>query len=104
MQLEKNAEGHYVISEEEYENVVSLCKRIYTATKDLNVLDPKRKFTSSERYPTVEELKEHQIRARFELYFPYLVYYEDVFQSTDPEFRRTREYIADILYDMMEMT
>lgn len=101
--MTKNKDGRYEITESEYEHIVSLCEQIMKNTKDEKLMDYKMKFSNSAFYPTIEELMTHDIKDNFELYFPYLVYYQDVFNCDDYEFHKSQEYIANLLYDMLDI-
>jgi hypothetical protein len=101
--MHKNKEGRYEITESEYNRIVSICERIMKDTNDESLMDTKKKFTNSEFYPTIEELMTHDIEGNFELYLPYLVYYQDVFTCDERAFRETQKYIADLLYDTLDI-
>ena len=104
IKLSKNDSGKYEITESEYERVVSVCKVIYKNTNNAFLYDSKKKkFSNSDIFPTIKELESHDVREKFELYFPYLVYYLEVYECAEPEFRKTTEYIADLFFDMLEM-
>ena len=103
IKLKKRKSGNYWIKESEYEKVVEICRNIYNNVNSQEYLDPRMRFVQSDRFPTVEDLQTHDYKGNFQTYFPYLVYYQDVYESDDPEFKKSVQYIADILYDMVEI-
>lgn len=102
--LKRLESGKYAISWDEYNHVVDICEKIKDNTDSPKVYDNKIKFTQSNAWPSVEALANHEIEEQFELYFPYLVYYLDVYSSDDPEYKRTEKYIQQLFDEYLEIT
>ena len=62
-------------------------------------------FTEADNYPTVETLKAHRVSEHLREFLPYLVFYYNPksFDSNDAEFKRTKDYIAQLFNEYLDI-
>ena len=58
---------------------------------------------AAERYPTLKELKEHDVKMNLRKYFPYLILYREVYETDEEAFYEARQYIDDLFDDYVEI-
>ena len=93
--IKMNKAGQVILSFEDYMAIIALCEKIdenyYASSAGM-----KLRFTQRNCWPSVEEMKAHHVEERLDRYLPYLIYYGDVYQSTEPSFKETEAYIKDL--------
>lgn len=95
-------DGKIHMSFNEYEKIVKICKKIDENTKDEQLYDQKLKFTNKEHWPTVADIMAHDVEGKLPQYFPYLVYYAEVYDNQEPGFKETKKYINRLLCKYVE--
>lgn len=93
------------ISKSEYDTMVANAKRIQEYTDDANEARTVMKFTDRNNFPTVEEMKQHDVIHNLRKYLPFLIYYhtQEVFASDVEELERSKEYINEVLSEFLEI-
>lgn len=56
-----------------------------------------------ERYPTLEELRDHDVIHNLRQYLPYLVLYREVYETDEDEFYEARQYIDEVIENYVEI-
>lgn len=95
------------VAQRDYNLMVKKARAIQKLADDRASLRTAVKFTGRNRFPTVEQLEEHDVANHMRSFLPFLVYYREpqVFYSDDSEFERTREYLNnlfDLCVDIVE--
>ena len=91
--------GQAVVSQDEYDYMTAIGRKVLEDFNDSSLFDYKRKFITMNSYPTVAELEAHHVADNLKKYLPYLAFYADVYESDEAEFKKTKAYIRHLLYD-----
>ena len=86
-----------VITKKQYAQYLKACRRVDAAYDDHRLDAKKIRFTTKHQYPTVADLKLHKVEEHFEEYFPYLLYYENIYETEKDDFRFARAYIKILM-------
>ena len=90
-------DGKLHMSFEDYMKIVQICEKIDENTKSKQLYDQKQKLSNKENPPTVSDMIIHDVEGKLPQYFPYLVYYSEVYDNPNPEFKETKNYINHLL-------
>lgn len=66
------------ISQNKYDKMVAIAKKIHENTEDISNMNFKNQFTDEYRYPTVAQLINHNVEERFRDFLPYLIFYKTI--------------------------
>lgn len=92
-----------VMTYDEYDTIVETCEKVKENANDVTNFDAKKKFMQMDRFPKVDEIVAHHVEEHLDQYLPYLIFYLEVYESDDPEFKRTKAYLRDLLCDLVEL-
>lgn len=84
------------ISEKEYKDLIKKGELVKEETDNPNSRNYKRQFFQQNQYPTLTELGEHNVIYRLKEFLPYLIFYYEVYESDDIEFKETYKLLDDI--------
>ena len=101
--FQKNNSGSVCMTFDDYDRMVTIAEKIDACSMDINTRDKKLLFSEKDNFPHVEDLISHNVESQIEKYLPYLIYYAEVFESDDPEFQKSRDFINHILSDHLEL-
>ena len=88
-----------VITNRNYEKRVIIARKIEELWQNRTAPDSERKrvFTQRDHYPTIDDMKKHKIWENLEEYLDYLIYYAEVYKTDDPNWKKNKKYILDLL-------
>ncbi len=91
-----NQQGVVTMSFDGYIEIVNVCERVKKQSEDPDFTDVRMKFTSMDVWPTVADLKILDVESDFAAKLPYLVFYYEVYETDDPGFQATKDYLQDL--------